>query len=184
MTRQEPAPIETLAIESADGARTAASVFAHENSNAPVIIIWPAMGVSARFYQSFAQELMRGASVHVVTPDLRGIGASSLRASRKVDFGYATLAQLDWPAAIAAVRARFPASPIYLFGHSLGGQLNALYAARAPESIAGLIFVASGNVWHRGWSFPQNLKFLFFTQFASGIFPARRSALAAPRRAR
>ncbi|HVT36781.1 MAG TPA: alpha/beta fold hydrolase [Nevskiaceae bacterium] len=172
--------IATIEFAAADGARSAAAVFAATRNDAPVVVIWPAMGVPARFYEPFAPVLGAAAGAHVVVPDLRGIGASSLRASRQVNFGYRELVELDCPAAVAAVRAHFPHSPIYLLGHSLGGQVSALYAAREPQAVKGLIFVASGNVWYRGWRFPQNASFLLFTQAAGfiaqtlGYFPGRK----------
>ena len=174
-----PEPHETLTIESADGARTGAQVFAASAANAPAILILPAMGTPARCYAPFGQA-MQAQGVHVAVVDLRGIGTSSLRASRKLDFGYRELVELDCPAAMAAVSARFPGSPIWILGHSLGGHIGALFAAHQPQDLAGLILIASGSVHHRAYPGPKGWGFLAFTQFAValssalGHFPGRR----------
>ena len=77
--------------------------------------------------------------------DQRGFGAASNR-------GY-------WPgtealtgdvrAAVAAVQARHPATPVYLFGESMGGAvIMALMAEPQPPEVAGLILAAPA-VWGR-----------------------------------
>lgn len=168
-----------MAIESADGARTSATVFAAASAAAPVILICPAMGTPAKFYTPYA-EALASQGTHAVVMDLRGIGTSSLRASRRVNFGYREMVELDFPAAVAAVRARFATSPILLLGHSLGGQLAALHLARQPEQVSGLILIACGNVYYRGWPVPMRWGFLAFTQFAAlvsliaGYFPGKK----------
>jgi predicted alpha/beta hydrolase len=170
---------ETLAITSPDGARVDASVFPAAESVAPVVMIWPAMGTPARFYQRFAEALaVHG--INAVTVDLRGIGSSSVRAARGVDFGYRQMLEQDWSAAVAAVRLRFPQAPLWLLGHSLGGQLSALYLAQNPAAVSGLLLVASGSVYYRGWNMPKRWGLLAFTQFAAalssvlGYFPGKR----------
>ena len=170
---------EILRVRSSDGAETDATVYAAAYAQAPVVLIWSAMGVSARFYQPLAEKIA-GSGLNAVTVDLRGIGSSSLRARRGTDFGYATLVEKDWPAAVAAVRARFPQSPLWLLGHSLGGQLSALYLAQNPGTANGLLLVASGSVYYKGWNGTTRWGTLFFTQFAAGLatllgyFPGKR----------
>lgn len=176
--------IETLTIESADGARSGAQVFAAAAApdaavKAPAVLVLPAMGTPARFYTPLCQAL-QALGVHAAAVDLRGIGASSLRASKAVDFGYRELVELDCPAALAAMRARFPGSPLWILGHSLGGHIGVLYAAHQDQELAGLILVASGSVHHRAYPGPKGWGFLAFTQFARvlsgalGYFPGRR----------
>ncbi len=174
---------EILRVRASDGAETDATVFAATETHAPMLIIWPAMGTSARFYQPLA-EALAACGFNAVTVDLRGIGSSSLRASRAVDFGYADMAEKDWPAAVAAVRSRFPDAPLYLLGHSLGGQLSALYAASQPQAVAGILLIACSSVYYRGWPAPKRWSLLFFTQFAAvlamlfGYFPGKRLGFA------
>jgi predicted alpha/beta hydrolase len=128
----------------------------------------PAMGVRADFYQPFARQLAE-AGWHVVTADLRGVGQSSARVKDGARFGYREMLELDWPANLEQVRRHFPGLPVYLLGHSLGGQLNALYTGLHPEAVAGLIMISCGSVYFRGWRFPASLKILSLTQVARCI---------------
>ncbi|HEY0840247.1 MAG TPA: alpha/beta fold hydrolase, partial [Vulgatibacter sp.] len=119
-----------------------------------IVLCLPAMGISARFYSRLAETLAH-AGLNAAVFELRGLGTSSVRASHDVDFGYTDIVELDLPAAIRAVRERFPGAPLYLLGHSLGGHLAVLYLARNPDAgIGGLALVASGTPWYRIWRPP------------------------------
>lgn len=144
------------------------TVFQIENNNAPVIICMPAMGVTASYYEPLALNLC-SQGFHAITSDLRGVGHSSVRASRSVNFGYHEMVNFDWPAVVEKVKNIFPDSPIYLLGHSLGGQLNALYTSQNQEQVSGIIFVAAGSVYYKGWSFPKSIGILLGTQLAKII---------------
>ena len=108
------------------------------------------MGVRGSYYAAFARALS-GLGMHAVTSDLRGSGSSSVRASRRCDFGYREILSLDLPALIAQVRERFPESKVLLLGHSLGGQLTALHLSEHPQAADGLILIAACNVHYKGW---------------------------------
>ena len=175
---------ETLRVESPDGAIATISIRAAPRENAPVVLCLPAMGIEARFYWPLADALV-DAGLHGAVLELRGLGTSSVRPSRTVDFGYTTIAEMDLPAAIGAVRERFPSSPLVLLGHSLGGQVAALYLARHPDAdLLGVAFVASGLPWHRLWPFPMGLvvhtiSWLFpLVARVLGHFPGRRFVFA------
>lgn len=133
-----------------DGARASMWVFRTAQADAPVVVCLPAMGVRASHYQEFAQALSL-TGVHVVTSDLRGVGSSSVRASRHCDFGYADMLERDLPALMAAVDACFPGHPRWLLGHGLGGQLGALYLSAHGEAARGLMLVAAGSAHYKGW---------------------------------
>ncbi len=62
------------------------------------------------------------------------------------DFGYRHLLEFDLTRLIDCVRHRFPQAPIWLGGHSLGGQLALLWAASQPAAISGVMLIASGSV--------------------------------------
>jgi len=167
-----------------DGTRSGITLFTRDaEREAPVIVCMPAMGVPAGYYEPLA---LAGVEQgwHVITADLRGIGHSSVRASRHTQFGYRDLVRYDWPAFVSAARERFPTNPILLLGHSLGGQLSALYASANPDKIEGLILVASGSVWYRGWGFPRNIGIIISSQFIRavaeilGYFPGKRLGFA------
>ena len=150
---KKPISAELLSLNLADGAQTSINIFTSigANSLASVIILLPAMGVRAAYYQPFAQEIAnRG--YHVLTTDLRGLGYSSVRASRKNDFGYFHILEYDLPAVFQAAKERFPNHPLYLMGHSLGGHMAILYTALHPEQqLSGLLFVAAGYPYYKSW---------------------------------
>lgn len=174
---------ELVAVKAADGALSKITVYREGvDPRGPVLLIMPAMGVHADYYEPMAVDCV-AAGWNAVTADLRGNGRSNLRVDRGVDFGYHHLVEYDWPATIAAVKEMFPESRLYLTGHSLGGQLSALYLARRPDDAAGLILIAAGSVYYRGWNFPESLGVLALTQFSRlistvlGYYPGRRFGL-------
>lgn len=170
---------ESLKITADDGHAFDLTVFAAADARAPVLLIGPAMGTPARIYTPLA-EAFAAQGINVGVIELRGIGSSSLRASKCVDYGYRHLVEQDWVAACAALRARFVGAPLFLFGHSLGGHVSLLSAARHPDGIAGAIIVAAGTVHYQGWSGAKRYGYLAFTQFAGavsrvvGYYPGKR----------
>ncbi|MGW6725284.1 alpha/beta hydrolase family protein [Nocardia sp. NPDC055029] len=116
----------------------------------PVVVIVPGLAVPGEFYEYFGDRLaQRGFDVAI--GELRGNGDSTHRPDADSAYGYHELASVDFPAMLQAVRGRFPDSTPYLLGHSMGGQLSVMYAARARGRIAGLILVASGTPYFRGY---------------------------------
>jgi predicted alpha/beta hydrolase len=168
-------PNANLNVSTADGASFEMAVY-DGSPDQPAVLVFPAMGTYARLYKPLAGAFRnRGWSAALV--DLRGHATHSVRASRRSDFGYADLLRYDWPAAIAAARNRFPRRPLYLLGHSLGGQLSALHLAENPSAAEGLMLVASCSVYYRGWDGFEGLKLLAQTQLVGliarvgGVFP-------------
>ncbi len=135
-----------------DDAATPVVLFNHSrpHTRAPVFVCLPAMGVAASFYTPFAEALANATAGVAVLADLRGQGEGIALARRGARFGYHEIVAQDIPVLIAAIGAQFPGRPIYLVGHSLGGQLGSLAAVHAP-GLAGLILVASGTAHYRAW---------------------------------
>ena len=96
-----------------------------------------------RYYEPVLRALW-AAGLNAAVFDLRGNGESSVTASRVIDFGYNEILTRDFPRAIDEAAKLFPSCPVFILGHSLGGQLACLYAASAGARIAGVILVASG----------------------------------------
>ncbi|GAA5048784.1 alpha/beta hydrolase family protein [Nocardia callitridis] len=116
----------------------------------PVLVIVPGLGVPGGYYEPFATGLAeRGFDVAI--GELRGNGDSRPKPSLASTFGYHELVSVDFPAIFGAVRDRFPQSTPYLVGHSMGGQLGVLYAARVRGRLGGLVLLASGTPYHRGF---------------------------------
>lgn len=152
---------EALAYSASDGATARMGVFPTRDATAPVLVCLPAMGVRASYYTPLARAIS-AAGIHAVTSDLRGLGTSSLRPSRACDFGYEEMLSRDLPALLQRVRERFPGSPLYLLGHSLGGQLAMLHLAANPGAARGLILLAACNLHYKGWPFPKRYGVLGF----------------------
>jgi predicted alpha/beta hydrolase len=143
-----------------------------------LILAIPAMGVRGDFYANLSTRFRRG-GLGLAICDLRGNGDSTVRASRKSDFGYQEMTELDLAAAMDSLAESFPGTPVFLLGHSLGGHVAALYAGCHPYRCAGLILVASGTPYFRNWDLPRGLWILAQIEAASwlarllGFFPGR-----------
>lgn len=129
---------------------TATHVVPVEPLGATVVCL-PALGVQASYYEPLALALA-ALGIGVVTADLRGLGLSSVRPRRGVDFGYARLVA-DAATVVRHVR-QHAAGPLYLLGHSLGGHVGGLLAGTTPDDIDGLALVACGTPYWR--VFPRN----------------------------
>lgn len=136
---------QTLTITTSDGHRFNATLYPADDPAAPVLLFQAALGTPSRVYGRLGREMVKH-GVALCAPDWRGIGSSSVQAGRESDFGYRHLIEIDLPALIEAVRQRLPHAPIWLGGHSLGGQLSLLRAAAHPQGIAGVALIASGSV--------------------------------------
>lgn len=137
-----------LQLAMADGARVELLCVTPAGAPRAAVYWLPAMGVPAKHYLPLAAALA-AQGVAVALHEWRGIGSSSLRASRRSDWGYRELLEIDLPAGLAATRARWPQARPWLGGHSLGGQLACLYAALHPDEVTGLALVASGAPYWR-----------------------------------
>lgn len=132
-----------------DGTTTPVRLFPGPDE-APVIVVFPGLGIPAGFYEPFAEEFVsRG--LNAAIGELRGQGDSRPRPSSASRYGYQELVSVDFPAIFEVVRERFPASTPFLLGHSMGGQLGVMYAARIRGRLGGLVLVGSGSPYHRGF---------------------------------
>ena len=122
----------------------------HREDARGTILFMAALGIAARYYVPLA-EALHGINLNVLLVEQRGHGDSSLRASRKVDFGFREALEEDIPGCMAWVRQRAPGLPLYLMGHSLGGHYAAITAGRMPDQVAGVIVTACGSPWIGGF---------------------------------
>lgn len=142
------------------------------------LLYWvPAMGMPARHYLALADALAAH-GVAMVVHEWRGIGSSNVRAGRGCDWGYRELLQDDLAAGLAVIRERWPQANCWIGGHSLGGQLSALFASLHPDAFAGLLLVASGApYWRRfrhGWLISLAYALAPLLAGALGYLPGRR----------
>lgn len=147
-----------------DGSSTAITHFQPSEESSTVIVVFPAMGIFASYYEKLGSELAKN-GFDAITADLRGNGKSSIRPSSKVDFGYADQLDQEYTTVFSHIEAVFPNKRIFVLGHSLGGQLGCLMASRKTHRIDGIILVACCSVYYKGWDGMARIKTLFGTQF-------------------
>ncbi len=141
---------ETIPLHFSDGESNAINVFRCEKQEATVVIIFPALGVKANYYRHYAAALAQK-NFHVVTADHRGHGNSSVRASRKSDFGYKEQIETEYEMILKTVKEKFPQSKIIVMGHSIGAQMGAMFVSRNYPQLDGLIINAGCSVYYKGW---------------------------------
>ncbi|WP_280500794.1 alpha/beta hydrolase family protein [Nocardia farcinica] len=151
--------MQTVPIQVPDGSTVPVRLIPAEGSHRhpvtpdaprPVVVIMPGLGVPGAFYEAVARQLARR-GFDAAIGELRGNGDSRPRPGPDSTYGYHELVSVDFPAIFEVVRSRFPASTPYLLGHSMGGQLSVMYAARIRGRLGGLILVASGTPYYRGY---------------------------------
>ncbi|MFD2766199.1 alpha/beta fold hydrolase [Micromonospora eburnea] len=153
-----------------DGARLGVQIYPEPDGppGAPVVVIWPAMGVRARYYRPFAAAL-RDAGMAVIVADLRGTGESTPRPARTCRYGYAELTA-DVGAVFEALKPRLDGRVRVLLGHSLGGQVAVLHQAlHDADTVDGLALVAVGLPWWRLYPGRHGWNVLAFTQGIAAV---------------
>jgi predicted alpha/beta hydrolase len=131
---------------------------------APMVVVWPAMGVRARYYRPLAASLRR-AGLAAVVADLRGTGASTPAPGRSSRYGYADLAA-DVGAVQEALKPRLDGRPRLVLGHSLGGQAALLHVAlrSGGADVDGVVLVAVGLPYWRSYPGRRRYGVLGMTQ--------------------
>lgn len=181
------APLEKVTIDALDGWRLSLYVVEAREPEykTPVLVVFPALATAASAYVRMARSFMpKGYRVVLVNP--RGSGGSGPLPSAMVDYGITEHLERDWPAVVGWVKSQYPSAPVVLLGHSLGGQLSAIYAGQHPETIDALVLLNVSFVWYRNWPFP--LSGVLWAIFWScsliakffGYFPANRLGLGHP----
>lgn len=181
MSQAKPS-FTSLRVRSADGAESDLQLV-HSASPATGLYLLPALGVGLRPNRSFAAALAsRGVAVAI--HEWRGLGGSSLRASRACDWGYRELLQFDIPAGLEAARAALPGLAWSIGGHSLGGQLALIHAALHPGAFERVFLLASGMPdWRayprlHGLGIWAALQFMPLSAILLGHYPGERFGFA------
>lgn len=135
----------------------------YDRTGGPIVVVWPAMGVPARYYRPFASAL-RDSGLEVVVTDLRGTGASTPRPSRASRYGYAELVD-DVGAVLEHLKPHRDGRRLVLVGHSLGGQACLLHLARSGGAdVDGLALIGVGLPHWRWYPSRARSVVLGFTQ--------------------
>lgn len=138
----------------------------HGDPNADlVLILLPAMGVPVRYYDPLVKEFLNS-GVAVVRADF--LAERVIREpSRPLD-GFAALVEGCIPSILRTIRVHLPAASPVIVGHSLGGQIGLIAAARFAPEIP-VVLAASGSAWYRAFSDLRRLVYLVGSQAINGI---------------
>jgi len=149
-----------VTVTAPDGATSTLQL--HHAAAPRALLYWvPALGVGIGPNETFADALAeRGFAVAI--HEWRGLGSSNRRAGRSCDWGYRELLDLDLPAGMDAAQALLPGVPLWLGGHSLGGQFALIEATRARRGLQGVLLVASGQPHWRQFPAPRRYGVLAF----------------------
>ncbi|GAB3129844.1 alpha/beta fold hydrolase [Tsukamurella serpentis] len=109
--------------------------------------MWPGVNVPAGYFDDLGRALV-DAGYNAVAAEHRGQGDSRPRGASG-GHGFQDVVVEDYPAVSALVRQKFPDAPRILLGHSLGGLMGVMYAARARRNLAGLALIACGTGYHK-----------------------------------
>lgn len=131
-----------LTIQSADG--YSLSGYCYEPSGPPVagIVIAPAMAVKQSFYASFSL-FLAAHGFRVWTFDYRGIGESKHGSMRACKADVSTWISSDYDAVVQHASTTLAGLPLFVLGHSLGGQVNPLLPSIAM--ISGVVNISVGS---------------------------------------
>ena len=114
-----------VTFRAADGVTLAGEAFAPPGPARGAVLLSSATGAPKEFYRRYAAHLaIRG--FHVLTYDYRGIGCSRPRSLRGFPARMRDWGRLDMTAALDELERRAEGAPLFLLGHSVGGQLAGL----------------------------------------------------------
>ena len=153
---------EYASILSKDGLKIA-TFSNHFRSEKGVIIITHGMGEHSMRYKEMA-DFYTNEGYTVISFDIRGHGLSE--GKRGHTPGYEFLMD-DIERVYAQVRADYPSLPIFLFGHSMGGNLVLNFLLRKPNNIRGAI--VTGAYLKLGFE-PPKWK-IILAKLSSSIWP-------------
>ncbi|MGH1342382.1 MAG: alpha/beta fold hydrolase [Nannocystales bacterium] len=113
------------------------------------VVVAPALGVRASYYRKLCGAL-NGLGFATAAVDLPGQGESPVRANRRTDWGYDSIIE-HYGAALRALHASMPECPMFVVGHSIGGQVALMTAGMEIPGLRGVVVVASGCPYWRTW---------------------------------
>lgn len=111
---------EELDIRS-DGAVLRGRIFRPRGTPKAVMVLHGATGAPAGFYRAFAEWAAAERDLSVLTYDYRDFGASLRKPLRGSKARLSDWGRHDQAAALATLARMYPDSPLWVFGHSVGG---------------------------------------------------------------
>lgn len=155
MSEAESIRVIHHSIAADDGPLLAATLYRPAQPLERLLLINNAMGTSQSFYADFARGMAeRGFTV--MTWDYRGTGQSTLDKAERRKIELWQWGALDADAIMRWLIRQFPAQPLTVLGHSLGGQIVGL--SPTAEDIAGFIGVCAQSAYAPLWPGLASLK--------------------------
>lgn len=131
-----------ISLTAPDGHALTAYCYTPDQGVLANLVIAPAMAVPQTFYAGFAAWLARQ-GYRVWTFDYRGTGQSRSGAPRACKADISDWVEQDFEALIRHAAGLPDQLPLFVLGHSIGGQVAPLLPSR--ERIAGLVNIAVGS---------------------------------------
>jgi predicted alpha/beta hydrolase len=138
-------------ISAMDGAALGGTLYQSSAAERGLLLVISGTGILQRFYRRFATYAAKRGFV-VLTFDCRGVGRSRPKSLKGFNAKLSEWGQLDISGAIKHLHAHNPSLPLYVLGHSMGGQQLGL--APNHSIVSGAIFVASSTGYWRGLARP------------------------------
>ena len=168
---------ERSLLRAMDGHEIAVTHFPASGKPWGSVVFAGAMGARQDFYAPLAGHLAE-AGLDCFTFDYRGTGFSLRGSMRDVDATIDDWAAKDYDAVLGLARKQAPDAPLFVVGHSLGGQVLAM-ASNAPQ-VRAMLSVTAGNGWYGlNDRMPLRVRFFWFIAVPLltpifGFFPGRR----------
>ena len=140
-----------LKFQALDGFELTGTAFESEEEPHSILLINSGTGIPRQFYRRYAQHAAeRGFAA--MTFDYRGIGGSAPKKLRGFKARYRDWGQQDIPGAIEFLTSKYPELPLYVLGHSTGGQQLGL--APNIDKVKASVFVTVSTGYWRGMPAP------------------------------
>jgi len=150
-----------VSVTAKDGYAISVNCFDPPGPPRASVLIAPAMAVPQSFYAPFARYLATHGYA-VWTLDFRGIGESLQGSLRHLKADLSDWLNLDYEAVLHAAGDAHPRQPLFVVGHSFGGQAAPLLPSR--DRLSGLVNVAvgSGSLRHNTPRIRRSAPFMWY----------------------
>lgn len=156
----------SLPISCDDDFKLAATCFEAAGTPRGIVVMAGALGVPRRFYSRFG-EFLATQGIACLTFDYRGVGESVVAEGQEELISMEAWGREDIDAAIRCASQLYPGTPIFLVGHSCGGQLFGL--AAASKQLTGAILVAASAPHASRYPRPDRWALGFFWRFLAPL---------------